>query len=75
MAFGRLISTEHEFIEVLNAFPILRRNLEKMNFETEVVDEGLSVHDFFEKKHLSEEEIDIMVKKLNSDVKCYLRRG
>ena len=67
-----LIESNLEFAEVLNAFPYIKTKLEKSQFDLRDVRDGVSIHDYFENKSYSEDEIDIFVKKLNFDVKRYL---
>jgi hypothetical protein len=72
---GFEINSFDEFYEVLNAFPILKDRLERYNFDLSNVKEGESVIDFFSKKGLSEDEFDLFLKKLNYDIKIYLKKG
>lgn len=67
------IQENYEFGEVVNQFPILKEKLENLHFKLDIV-EGESVHDFFEKNSLSEEEIDLIVKRLNRELTTYLTK-
>lgn len=63
-----------ELYEVVNAFPVIKNCLEKLHIGTSDIKEGLSVHDFLEKKRMSEDEIDILLKKLNHEVNSFLKK-
>lgn len=69
------IEPSFELSEVLNEFPVLRKSLSKLDFHVEEVVEGESIQDFFEKKDLEEEEISLLVRILNRDVKSFLKRS
>lgn len=71
---GQLIEPEHEFCEILNAFPNLKERVEIL-FNIENIKDGISIHDYFFKKDYSENEIDLIVKKLNTDIKYFLKKG
>lgn len=62
-----------EFYEVLNAFPILTDILQKLQFNLSSVKEGESVHDFFEKNKLSNDEIERIIKKMNWEVQSFIK--
>lgn len=68
------ITPNLELYEVLNAFPVIKNSLEKLHIKTSEIKEGLTVHDFLERKHLSEDEIDILVKKMNFEVNSFLKK-
>lgn len=71
---GQLIEPEHEFCEILNAFPNLKDRVEIL-FNVENVKDGVSIHDYFSKKDYSENEIHIIIKKLNTDINYFLKKG
>ena len=66
---------DFEFYEVLNEFPVLKNSLKSLDFSVSEVKEGESVHDFFEKNSLSEEEIDLIVRRLNRDLTQFMKTG
>ena len=70
-----LINPELEFCEILNAFPILKEHLDNLNFDISDVKDGESVYDYFKNHNYSEDEIDILVKRLNNDLNYYLKKG
>lgn len=70
-----LINHNLEFYEVLNAFPILKEKLKKLSFNLSDLKEGESICEYFGKKSYSQDEIDIVVRKLNSEINYYLRNG
>jgi len=72
---GNLINPNLEFIEVLNAFPCLKEKLSRSNFDLRDLKEGKTIYDYFSQKFYSEDEIDLLVKKLNNDVKYFLKKG
>lgn len=71
---GQLIEPEHEFCEILNAFPILKERVEIL-FNIDNIKDGISIKDYFLKKDYSENEIDLIIKKLNTDIKYFLKKG
>ncbi len=68
-----LVNLDYDFFEVLNAFPILKKTLLDLDFSLRDVKEGESVHDYFEKKSLSEDEISIVVRKLNQKLNSFFK--
>ncbi len=70
-----LINDNLEFVEVLNAFPILRDKLEKSRFNLNDLKDGITIKDYLQNKSYREDEIDILVKKLNNDVQNYLKKA
>ena len=67
------IESNYELFEVLNAFPVLKRSLERLDFKVSDIPEGISVHDYFKEKHLTEDEIDLMLRKFNNEVKLHFK--
>lgn len=71
-----LIEPNLEFVEIINAFPILKESLNKLNFSNLRAKEGISVHDYLkEEKNLDEHEIHTIIRKLNNDVNHFLKKG
>lgn len=70
-----LINQDLEFFEVLNAFPCLKEKLQDSKFDLKDLKEGKTIHDYFSQKSYSEEEIDLLVRSLNQDVKHFLKNG
>ena len=69
------IESDFEFFEVLNEFPILKDYLRDLHFNLSNVIEGETVRDYFEKNHMSEREIEIIVKRLNRDLTLFIKKG
>ncbi len=70
-----LINDGLEFYEVLNAFPFLKEKLGNLHLNVSDVKEGETVHDYLEqKKHFSEDEIKIFIRRLNFEIKVHLKR-
>lgn len=69
------IDSNLEFCEIINAFPILIESLEKFNLKVEGCIEGESFKDFFLRNRILEDEIDILIASLNSDLRYYLKKG
>lgn len=69
------IEESYEIYEVLNAFPILKQKLQELHFDINDIIEGETVHDYFEKKHLSNEEIKLLVRKINNEINIFLKKG
>lgn len=67
-----LISENHEFYEVVNAFPFLSKFLHKIEIETHQITEGETIKEYLLKKDFSESEILNLVTKFNSQVKVHL---
>jgi hypothetical protein len=72
---GVLIDKDLEFYEVLNAFPILKEKLQQLDFDVSKLNEGESIRDFLVRMSLSDYEIDLIIKKLNFEVKYFLKNG
>lgn len=70
---ANLIEIDYEFIEVLNAFPILKKVLNDMDFNVSDVRDGESVSDYLGKKCKSQEEVNFLVRKMNQVVNNFFK--
>ena len=70
-----IINSGFEFFEVLNEFPCLKATLNKLHINSEKINEGESIHDFFQRKDLSLDEENLILRKLNRDVNYFLKKG
>ncbi len=64
-----------ELCEIISAYPTLISKLEKLNFDMDKICDGESFIDYFKKYNLDESEIEILVRKLNADIKYFLKHG
>ncbi|MCA9495738.1 MAG: hypothetical protein KC589_02250 [Nanoarchaeota archaeon] len=70
---GNLINPSLEFFEVVNTFPVLKDKLSKLHFNISDLREGESISDYFgRRKRLQDFEINIVIKKLNHELKLFL---
>lgn len=69
-----LIEETHEFCEIVNAFPSLQERLEVLFNVSNLID-GVSIYDYFKQRDYDDEEISLIVNKLNRDVKYFLKKG
>ncbi len=67
------IEDSYELYEVVNAFPILKEKLQGLDFNVFDIEEGVSIHDFFIKMNMSEDEINTIVRKINNEINLYLK--
>jgi len=67
------ITSDLEFFEVINAFPILKKSVQKWGFKVLDIKEGETMFDFFKRKKLNDDEADILIKMMNREVKHYLK--
>lgn len=72
---GQLIEPEHEFCEILNAFPNLKDRIEILFNVDENIKDGISIYDYFLNKGYEDEEIYLIISKLNTDINYYLKKG
>lgn len=70
-----LISPHIEFCEILNAFPALGERLEMLNFDVSDLKDGETVFNYLKERNYTDDEIDLLVKRLNSDIKYFLKKG
>jgi len=70
-----LINPQLEFCEILNAFPILQERLENLNFDISDMKDGETLYDYFKNHNYSEDEIDLLIKRLNNDLNYFLKKG
>ncbi len=69
---SKLIKKELEFYEVLNSFPFLEERLEKYNIKD--IKEGISIEEYLKNnKSYNDDEIFILINKINEDIKYYLK--
>lgn len=72
---GSLINPHLEFCEIINAFPVLEQRLEMLNFDISDMNDGETVYDYLKNHNYTEDEIDLLVKRLNSDLNYFLKKG
>ncbi len=72
---SQLIESNLELFEVLNAFPFLKEKLSSLNFNLSDVIEGQTIKDYFTSKSYRLDEINLFVRKLNLEVKYFLKTG
>ncbi len=72
---GIVIDPRLELVEILNAFPVLEEMLKKSNFNLSDIEDGVTFYDYFAQKNMSDDEIYLLIKKLNNDIKCFLKKG
>ncbi len=65
-----IVTLDHEFYEVINAFPILRKSLD---IDVSSVIEGQTIREYLQKSVVCEEEIKTFIRKINSEISQYLR--
>ena len=70
-----IFGPHHEFVEILNAFPVLKERLEELHINVSEIKEGETVLDYFLRKSYSDAEIEIFIKKINTDLNYYLKKG
>ena len=70
------ITLDYDFMDVLSAFPILRKTLrDDLHFNLRDLEEGETMEHYFVKKQaLSPEEIRIILRKLNHRVNRFLSK-
>ncbi|MFW6285845.1 MAG: hypothetical protein ACOC16_01590 [Nanoarchaeota archaeon] len=70
-----LIYEDLELYEVLNAFPVLKESFEKLGLDISNLNEGETIYNYFKRLSFGDDEIDILVKKINYEIKHYLKNG
>jgi hypothetical protein len=70
-----LIDASQEFYEVLNEFPVLKDKLRELHLSDSDIKEGLSIEDYFKNKSYSEDEISLLVRKFNFEIKAFLKNA
>lgn len=68
------ITSDLEFFEVLNEFPNLKYTFDYFKLDINIVSEGISIHDFLIKSNLKEEDISIILRKVNRDLSYFLKK-
>lgn len=66
------VSSEHEVFEIVNQFPVLETVFNDLSLDISNIGENISLKVFLEKKNFLEEEIQIIINKLNSHIKSFL---
>lgn len=69
----QIIESSHEFYEVLNEFPILKDKLESLDLDVKDLREGLTIQEYFISKSYTQDEIALLLRKFNSEVKQLLK--
>ncbi len=67
------IKSDLEFFEVLNCFPCLKNKLERLRINTTNLKEGETVYDFLQKQTNTEDEINLIITKLNEYIGHFLK--
>jgi hypothetical protein len=70
-----LIDASQEFYEVLNEFPVLKDKLRELHLNSSDIKEGLSIEDYFKNKSYTEDEISLLVRKFNFEIKSFLKNS
>lgn len=70
-----LIDATQEFYEVLNEFPVLKDKLRDLHLNISDLKEGLSIEEYFKNKSYSEDEIALLIRKFNFEIKTFLKNG
>jgi len=70
-----LINPQLEFCEILNAFPVLQERLENLNFDISDLKDGETLYSYFKEHNYNEDEIDLLIKRLNHDLNYFLKKG
>lgn len=70
-----LINGSQEFYEVLNEFPVIKGKLKALRVDVKDLQEGQSIEEYFRMKSYSADEIDLLIRKFNSEVKQLLKKG
>ena len=66
------ITSDYEFLEVLRAFPVLKRTLVKdFHFDLSNVNSNDTIATYFRKQSLTPEEIRIVLRKMNHRLKTF----
>jgi hypothetical protein len=70
------IKKNDELKEIINTFPFLEDFLMKLGINYNNIPEEISIYSYFKNvKNFSDYEIQILLKKINSDIKYYLKHG
>jgi len=70
-----ILNSSQEFCEILNAFPVLNDKFESLDIDISDNIEGETFYEYFARHSMSKIEISILIKKLNSDIKYFLKKG
>lgn len=68
------IEHDYDFYEVINEFPIVREKLEGLDFDLDDIKEGESVAEYLIRKSHNEQEVDLIIRRLNRDVNLFLKK-
>ncbi len=69
------IKLDLEFFDVVSAFPALKEVLEKQQIDVSNIEEGVTIYEYLKNQAMSEKEIEVFIKKLNTDLNTFLSEG
>ena len=68
------LSQNYEFNDVLRTFPILKKTLDDLDINLGDIREGETIDNYFSRKSLSQEEVEIILRKLNHKLQTHFHR-
>lgn len=69
------VGGDHELLEVLNAFPFLEDKSEVLSHIESDIESGETIYDYFIRKDYSEDEIEVLIRKINVEIKSFLKNS
>lgn len=69
------ISSEHEVFEIINQFPVLETVFNELKLDISNLGEYMTLGSFLKGMNLFEEEISLIINKLNLEVNHFLNNG
>ncbi len=64
----------YEFKDVLNTFPVLKETLDELDINLEDIHDGETMDNYFSRKSLSQEEVDVIIRKMNRKLQTHFHR-
>ena len=57
--------------KVLNTFPVLKETLDELSISLEDIHEGETMNNYFSRKSLSQEEVNVIIRKMNRKLNAH----
>ena len=65
------INGSQEFYELVNMYPVIKKVLERFHFGFNRIKQGETVHDFFQKNCMTQDETNMILSRLNREIKIF----